>query len=239
MTENTNKLWPALFEVQKEIGTMTKDAVNPFYNSKYIPLPELLKVVLPLLTARRVLLMQDVRTSEHGPVVVTSFRHLDSGEVTEDAYPVVCADKANPQAFGTGVSYARRYGLKARLAIIELDDDGNLASQRPAQAPRIAQVPRSPAPTAPRSGGNTPAYTPSTGDAPPKGKRCPSCGQESVFKSKPEKGGGWYCWKKVDPIKCCGTKYTDSVWEIVKGDQPMKGNDAPANVSNDDLSNAF
>lgn len=135
MSEHAN-IYEALFAIQGEVAELTKTADNPFYRSKYVPLPDLLKEVLPLCQQHGVLLTQPVVGME----VHTTFRHVASETEVSDAYPLHCADTTNPQALGTAVAYARRYGLKAGLAIIELDDDGNAASTRPGQAaPQNAQ----------------------------------------------------------------------------------------------------
>ena len=45
-TKNINQ---KLFELQNEIGTISKDAKNPFYNSKYFDINSLIKQLQPLL----------------------------------------------------------------------------------------------------------------------------------------------------------------------------------------------
>ena len=49
-----------LFNLQQEIGTISKDASNPFYKSKYFDINHLIKQLQPLLKKHRLLLMQPI-----------------------------------------------------------------------------------------------------------------------------------------------------------------------------------
>ena len=44
-----------LFELQNEIGTISKDTTNPFYKSKYFDINSLIKQLQPLLKKYRLL----------------------------------------------------------------------------------------------------------------------------------------------------------------------------------------
>ena len=43
-------------------------------------------------------------------------------------------DPTNPQAMGSGITYAKRYGLQAAFGIPSEEDDGNAASKPAAEA---------------------------------------------------------------------------------------------------------
>ena len=49
-----------LFNLQQEIGTVSKDAPNPFYKSKYFDINSLIKQLQPLLKKHRLLLLQPI-----------------------------------------------------------------------------------------------------------------------------------------------------------------------------------
>ena len=49
-----------LFNLQQEIGTISKDAKNPFYKSKYFDINSLIKQLQPLLLKNRLLLLQPI-----------------------------------------------------------------------------------------------------------------------------------------------------------------------------------
>ena len=49
-----------LYNLQQEIGTISKDAKNPFYKSKYFDINSLIKQLQPLLKKNRLLLLQPI-----------------------------------------------------------------------------------------------------------------------------------------------------------------------------------
>ena len=74
--------------------------------------------------------------------LVTKLVHAESGEWQESLITMPLA-KADPQAYGSALTYARRYGLSAMVGLItEDDDDANIAckSISDLQKPRIADI---------------------------------------------------------------------------------------------------
>jgi len=62
---------------------------------------------------------------------VTKLIHIDTGQMIESVYDILCKDATNPQQLGSGVTYARRYSLSSLLGLnIDdgSDDDGNSAT---------------------------------------------------------------------------------------------------------------
>ena len=64
--------------------------------------------------------------------VRTSLIHAPSGGQRQSRTPILTKDKTDPQKMGSGISYAKRYGLQSIFGIPSNDDDGNAASARPA-----------------------------------------------------------------------------------------------------------
>jgi len=113
-----------ILEVQKEIGTLSKNAKNPFFKSAYLDLNDLLTHVTPLLHKQGLILLQPLEDGNVGSVIIDS----ENGKnlcLSVLALP----DLKDPQKLGSAITYFRRYTLKSLLAIAEGDDDGNLASQ--------------------------------------------------------------------------------------------------------------
>jgi hypothetical protein len=54
----------------------------------------------------------------------------ESGEFISSLTEVICAKQNDPQAHGSGVSYARRYGLQSLVNLGSADDDGEGAMNR-------------------------------------------------------------------------------------------------------------
>lgn len=120
----------ALLEVQREIRNPSNTATNPFFKSKYAPLPDILNCVRPLLTENGILLIQNTGSNEAGDVYVQTKLIHKSGEVIETDKLLLKPDKNTAQGIGSAITYGRRYQLTALLGISsEDDDDGNIASK--------------------------------------------------------------------------------------------------------------
>lgn len=123
----------ALVKSQKEFGPALKSSTNPHFRSKYADLAACVEAVIDGLNNNGIFLMQ--LTDEHpdGIKIQTVFIH-ESGEQMSSGWLFVPAAKADPQGFGSALTYARRYSLMAACGIAPEDDDANLASSRPTVA---------------------------------------------------------------------------------------------------------
>lgn len=108
-----------LFDVQQEIGAISKDSKNPFYNSKYFDINSLINQVLPLLKKNKVLLTQPVKDGK----VWTILTCIETDTLVDGAIDL--PDMPDPQKLGGAITYFRRYGLASLLALQAEDDDGN------------------------------------------------------------------------------------------------------------------
>lgn len=114
-----------VLELQKEIGSLSKNSKNPFFKSAYLDLTELLNAVHPLLHNKELLLIQPIVDNK------VFSRIIDCK--TNETLLSSCMELPNitdPQKLGSAITYYRRYTLKSLLAISEVDDDGNLASKQ-------------------------------------------------------------------------------------------------------------
>ena len=116
-----------LLEVQKSIGTLSKNAKNPFFKSQYLDLNTLLNEVKPLLEEQGIILIQPIK----GSAVHTTLIDAETEVVIGDSYMNIPEDITDAQKLGSCVTYFRRYTLKSLLAIAEEDDDGNKATKSP------------------------------------------------------------------------------------------------------------
>ena len=117
----------ALVKAQKEFGPALKTSTNPHFRSKYADLAACVEAVIDGLNNNGIFLMQ--LTDEHpdGIKIQTVFIH-ESGEQMSSGWLFVPAAKADPQGFGSALTYARRYSLMAACGIAPEDDDANSAS---------------------------------------------------------------------------------------------------------------
>jgi hypothetical protein len=135
----------ALLAAKVNFRPAVKDAENPHFGSSFLSLRGVLGAVGDALAGERLLLAQqtDVEMTSTGPVplLVTRVIH-ESGEWLGSRY-LLRPVKADPQADGSALTYARRYAAMALLGIAAEDDDGNAASTRRDEAqdepPPLAQ----------------------------------------------------------------------------------------------------
>lgn len=125
----------ALFAVQQELDGITKDSTNPHYKSSYADRTTILQTIRPLYAKYGLLLIQSptipsVKFSED-PVLAleTTIIHIESGEKLSST-AIVPLPKADPQGYGSAITYTSRYALTMIHALPLLDDDGNGGSGR-------------------------------------------------------------------------------------------------------------
>jgi len=122
----TKNLIQKLLEFQKDCPKIVKGENNPFFKSKYAELSGIVNTIQPILYKLGIVVIQPVV----GNHVVTRIVNADNQtEYIESQYPIVSKDATDPQKFGAGATYARRYALTTALGIVtEEDDDGNHAA---------------------------------------------------------------------------------------------------------------
>jgi hypothetical protein len=77
--------------------------------------------------------MQPTVTIEGKPYVKTILLH-ESGEWIAGYTEIICGKQNDAQSHGSGLTYARRYGLQSMTNLGSEDDDGNAASKPAAQS---------------------------------------------------------------------------------------------------------
>jgi len=89
-----------------------------------------------------------------------------------------------PQKVGSARTFAMRYAFCDAFGILtsDADDDASSTDGSAAQSEGPKNEPEKERPV------------------------CPSCGKRAIIKGKPEYGGGWVCYKKLDG---CGAKFPD------------------------------
>lgn len=154
-SDSISKLTTALVTVQQHVTPVAKDATNPHFKNRYASLDAIMESVRPLLAGHGLSIIQggagpvsDVNGAICGVSVETMLVHT-SGEYVSSIL-VLPLEKASAQAVGSAVTYGRRYGVAALLALTtEEDDDGNVATANAQNAaPRAAPKPTGTAPKA-------------------------------------------------------------------------------------------
>lgn len=133
-SESLTKIAPALVKALAEIGGVAKGANNPFFKSKYATLENVIDASKPVLASHGISLLQFPGALVGGAMNLETILLHESGEWIggEEAFGV-STTKADPQAVGSALSYARRYAQMAVLNMPAVDDDGEAAMPRQQQ----------------------------------------------------------------------------------------------------------
>ena len=117
----------ALLKAQQEISHVVQDAKNPFFKSNYATLKNVIDTVRGPLNNNGIYFQQKAHLVE-GLVGVETVFYGHGGELSTGIVPVSPA-KANPQEYGSALSYAKRYSLSMAcgIASVQEDDDGEKA----------------------------------------------------------------------------------------------------------------
>lgn len=145
-SETYTKILGALAKARPEIPAIKKDSDNPYFHSRYASLGAIMDAVMPVLRRHGVEVVQTAYGDSATAAISTALVHVESGEFVEGTVVVpIPADKATAQAVGSGLSYARRYGLATMVGVVaDDDDDGNAASgaTKPAETGKAPAAPR-------------------------------------------------------------------------------------------------
>jgi hypothetical protein len=129
-SDQISNLSAALLKAQKAIGHALKSAENPYFKSRYADLTIVIDSVKEPLNNNGITFIQAVDENGEGrPVIDTILLH-ESGQYLSTRTPVFCNKPNDPQAFGSGVTYSKRYALQAILGLPTEDDDAEAATAR-------------------------------------------------------------------------------------------------------------
>lgn len=128
-SESIQNLTKAMAEFQKAVKQPVKNADNPYFGSKYVPLESLVKAVMETGSPLGISFMQYTQVNENGDLGLCTVVMHSSGEYMEFPPLPIRPENNRPQATGSAITYARRYSLSSIFGIAsEEDDDGNEAS---------------------------------------------------------------------------------------------------------------
>lgn len=123
--EEKKTIYQKLLEVQKEVGVISKEQTNPFYNSSYFDINQLLKAIKPVLSKQGLVILQPII----GNSLETQIIDSDSGDKITSS--ITLPEIADPQKLGGAITYFRRYSLQSFLSLEAEDDDGNSVTNIP------------------------------------------------------------------------------------------------------------
>jgi Tfp pilus assembly protein PilZ len=129
----------ALLKAQKEMGTAKKDAKNPFFKSNYADLNSIREASMPHLNNNGIVVLQPTAFIDGKNFIKTILLH-ESGESIEALTEIIYSKQNDAQSQGSGITYARRYGLQSLVNVGAEDDDGNKASNPTLTTPQVEKA---------------------------------------------------------------------------------------------------
>ena len=121
----------ALVAWQETKPVCPKNGSNPHFRSKFSTLEDVIDCVqsaakFGITFAQR----NDFILTDQGGLVdfIETVMMHESGETLTARTLIKVKDATNPQAMGSGITYAKRYGLQALFGIASEEDDGNAAT---------------------------------------------------------------------------------------------------------------
>lgn len=135
-SDSIGELAKALCKVQQALKPAVKDAKNLHLKNKYADLSSVWDACRDALSKHGLSVIQLPAASDDGMIHLQTVLLHESGEwiASETCIPVVKGNGVNEaQAYGSCLTYARRYGLAAMVGITQEDTDGEVGedAQRP------------------------------------------------------------------------------------------------------------
>jgi hypothetical protein len=127
MTEQKNNFAKAFIKAQLEMVNASKEKANSHFKSKYADLTSVREACVPFLNKYGIAVLQPIIQLGDKQYIKTLLLH-ESGEEYSCLTEIIHAQNT-AQAHGSGITYARRYGLQSLVCIGADDDDGNEVSK--------------------------------------------------------------------------------------------------------------
>ena len=120
-SEQIDKLATALSKAQATIGGAVKDAINPFFKSKYADLGAVVKAIKDSAAENNLSYVQFPAADDNRIGITTRLMH-SSGQWLEQEFTIPI-NRMDAQAAGSVLTYFRRYSLAAVFGVPQVDDD--------------------------------------------------------------------------------------------------------------------
>lgn len=132
MSKDIKDISVALIALQSELKEAPKNAVNPYFHSKYADLSSVISTAKDALTKNDLAITQLMEETDGSLVKLTTMLVHKSGQYITST--ITLRPKAtDPQGMGSAITYARRYQYMAIIGMAAEDDDGATASDTTTQ----------------------------------------------------------------------------------------------------------
>lgn len=132
------ELATALCKAQSQIRGAIKDSTNPHFRSDYADLESVWDACREALHGNGLSVVQVGADAPEGHIAIKTMLLHESGQYIDGVMTLPMV-KRDPQAAGSAITYARRYSLAAMVGVVQVDDDGNAATQQPKKQQTPAQ----------------------------------------------------------------------------------------------------
>ena len=140
-SDQIDQLATALAKAQGAMTSAEKDGKGNY--GKYASLAAIWDAIRAPLSVNGLSVTQTMSMDDGRPILETTLMHA-SGQWETSCVPILAKD-GSPQQFGSGLTYARRYGLAPIVGIAaDDDDDGEAAQKGFQQQQRTASRPQTP-----------------------------------------------------------------------------------------------
>jgi len=124
--ENKTTIYAAFIAAQAEFGAASKGAINPHFKSRYADLATCLEAVLPALNKHGLALTYRVYDCDNGVRLEAVILHTSGEEISSGILHLPVA-KQDCHAYGSALTYGKRYLLQNVCALQTEDEDANAA----------------------------------------------------------------------------------------------------------------
>lgn len=147
MSESIDALAPDFVALQSELEPVAKTAANPFFKSRFAPLPDVVEALKPVLARHNFGLSTLPAIVEGSKGLTNGLRFMlihTSGQWIGGEWELNPA-QPTPQGEGADVTYKRRFGMQSITGLVADDDDDGHSASVPAQRQVKVEKPKTPA----------------------------------------------------------------------------------------------
>lgn len=126
-----DNIYTALFRFHTIVGSIPMNSRNPYFSSRYASLSDIQKCIQHPLQQCNLLVVHQLLENDS---MTTSIVHAPTGGSISSTFKLHIKGN-DSQAWGSAITYAKRYAIGAMLNLcIDPDDDGNASSGKTKQS---------------------------------------------------------------------------------------------------------
>ncbi|MBT5235455.1 MAG: ERF family protein [Candidatus Marinimicrobia bacterium] len=128
MKEKNLNIYERLSIVRGMVTTVSKSSRNPFFKSSYADLNSVMEAIAPACIEANIIYTQYANIVDGADVLTTEIVNTSQPEDKIVGHTRLILTKNDMQAYGSAITYSRRYALVSMFGLEAIDDDGNVSS---------------------------------------------------------------------------------------------------------------